>query len=134
MRRWRAGSRGLTIIEIMAVIAVSSLLLGGAWQLVNQSMHAYKQGLHDIRLAQGARATMRIMIHDLQRVSAGAAQRRMSGTNDQRVPPGDRPQYAGIEPAGALFSRTNLSPWPLTVTTRRGHHWRGHSGAYHSAA
>lgn len=82
-----AESRGLTLIEIMIVVAVSSLLLGGAWRILFQSMDTYKRGLHDIRLTQGARATMRMMIQDLQRVSTGAAQRHIRGTNDQRVPP-----------------------------------------------
>jgi len=80
-------SRGLTLIEIMIVVAVSTLLLGGAWRIVLQSMDTYKRGLHDIRLTQGARATMRMMIQDLQRVSTGAAQQHVRGTNEQRVPP-----------------------------------------------
>jgi type II secretion system protein J len=82
-----AGSRGLTLIEIMIVVAVSSLLLGGAWRIFFQSTDTYKRGLHDIRLTQGARATMRMLIRDVQRVSTGASQRHIHGTNDQRVPP-----------------------------------------------
>lgn len=82
-----AGSRGLTLIEIMIVVAVSSLLLGGAWRILAQSLDIYQRGLHHVRLTQGARAAMRMMIQDLQRVSTGAAQRHVHGTNDQRVPP-----------------------------------------------
>lgn len=103
MHRADTGSRGLTLVEIMIVVAVSSLLLSGAWRIVSQSMNTYTRSLQDIRLTQGARVTMRMMIQDLQRVSTGAAQQHVRGNNEQRVSPNGE-----VVDADSLTLRT----WP----------------------
>jgi type II secretion system protein J len=84
MRRVVAPS-GLTLIEVMVVLVVSSLLLGGAWQLFHSSMHAYQRGLQDVRLAQGARAVLTMMTRDLQRAFAAALPHGIQGANDHDV-------------------------------------------------
>ena len=55
MRQFLSTPRGLTILEILGVIVISSILLSGAWQLFQGGMQSYHRGLQDVRMVQGAR-------------------------------------------------------------------------------
>jgi prepilin-type N-terminal cleavage/methylation domain-containing protein len=51
---------GLTLVELMSVLAVSGLLLGGMWRLYHSSLLAYRHGVQEVRLALGARTALQI--------------------------------------------------------------------------
>jgi prepilin-type N-terminal cleavage/methylation domain-containing protein len=72
MRHFVDTSRGLTLIELMIVLAVSGLLLGGTWQLYHSSLQAYRHGLQEVRMALGARTVLRLMSRDIQNALASA--------------------------------------------------------------
>ena len=67
MRKFRGTPRGLTLIEIMGAVAVSTLLLSGVWNLFQGGMQAYQRGLQDVRMTQRARALLTLMTRDIQR-------------------------------------------------------------------
>ncbi|MBM3225067.1 MAG: prepilin-type N-terminal cleavage/methylation domain-containing protein [Candidatus Tectomicrobia bacterium] len=70
MQRLVGTSRGLTIIEMMAAMAISTMLLGGAWQLLQEGMQSYQRGLENVRMTQSARTIMRLVTQDIQRAMA----------------------------------------------------------------
>jgi prepilin-type N-terminal cleavage/methylation domain-containing protein len=72
MRHVVGTSRGLTLVELMIVLAVSGLLLGGTWQLYHSSLQAYRHGLQEVRIALGARMVLRLMTGDIQNALASA--------------------------------------------------------------
>jgi prepilin-type N-terminal cleavage/methylation domain-containing protein len=74
---------GLTLIEVMAVLAVSGLLLGGMWQFYHQSIRAYQRGLQEVRLTQGARTVLRLITRDVQKAFATAAPSGIQGMPPQ---------------------------------------------------
>ena len=91
MRQSVSSQRGLTILEMLGVIAISTILLGGAWQLFQGGMRSYQRGLQDVRMTQGARALLHLITRDVQRAMAA------------RVPYGIRgatPPLATSETAG----------------------------------
>jgi hypothetical protein len=45
MRQAISTQRGLTILEILGVIVLSTTLLSGAWQLFQGGMRSYQRGL-----------------------------------------------------------------------------------------
>jgi type II secretion system protein J len=61
---------GLTILEVLGVIAISTILLSGAWQLFQSGMRSYQRGLQDVRMTQGARALLHLVTRDVQRAMA----------------------------------------------------------------
>ena len=67
MRKFRGTPRGLTLIEIMGALAVSTLLLSGVWDLFQAGMQSYHRGLQDVRMAQQAPALLTLMTRDIQR-------------------------------------------------------------------
>lgn len=105
MRQSVSTQRGLTILEMLGVIAISTILLSGAWQLFQGGMRSYQRGLQDVRMTQGARALLHLMTRDVQRAMAA------------RVPygiGGPAPQPSTSETAGRQADRltrlTLLSP------------------------
>jgi prepilin-type N-terminal cleavage/methylation domain-containing protein len=76
MRQSVSTQRGLTILEMLGVIAISTVLLSGAWQLFQGGMQSYQRGLQDVRMTQGARALLHLITRDVQR--AGIRLRRDS--------------------------------------------------------
>jgi type II secretion system protein J len=70
MRQSVSTQRGLTILEMLGVLAISTILLSGAWQLFQGGMRSYHRGLHDVRMTQGARALLHLMTRDVQRAMA----------------------------------------------------------------
>src|SRR5215475_8186947 len=91
MRQFISTPRGLTILEMLGVIAISTVLLSGAWQLFQGGMQSYQRGLHDVRMTQGARVLLHLVTRDVQRAMAA------------RVPYGIRgtaPQFSTSEAAG----------------------------------
>src|SRR5262249_6756077 len=85
MRQGINTPRGLTLIEMMAAIAVSGILLSGAWQLFHGSMQAYQRGLREVRLAQGARALLTLVTRDIQRAMATHAPYGIRGAPQQTI-------------------------------------------------
>ena len=82
---------GLTILEVLGVIAISTILLSGAWQLFQGGIWSYQRGLQDVRMTQGARVLLHLVTRDVQRAMAA------------RVPYGIRgtaPQFSTSEAAG----------------------------------
>ncbi len=91
MRLSVSSQRGLTILEMLGVIAISTILLSGAWQLFQGGMRSYQRGLQNVRMTQGARALLHLVTRDVQRAMAA------------RVPYGIRgatPPLATSETAG----------------------------------
>jgi type II secretion system protein J len=70
MRQFVSTQRGLTILEILGAIAVSTILLSGAWQLFQGGMQSYQRGLQDVRMTQGARSLLQLITRDVQRAMA----------------------------------------------------------------
>jgi type II secretion system protein J len=96
MRQFLRTPRGLTILEILGMIVISSLLLSGAWQLFHGGMQSYHRGLQDVRMVQGARILVRMVTRDVQRAMAARVPYGIRGTAPQLptpntvAPQGDR--------------------------------------------
>src|SRR5229473_4414810 len=80
MRQSVSTQQGLTILEILGVIAISTILLSGAWQLLHGGMRSYQRGLQDVRMTQEARALLRLVTRDVQRAMAARVPYGMRGT------------------------------------------------------
>ena len=103
MRQSVGTQRGLTLLEVLGVIAISTILLSGAWQLFQGGMRSYQHGLQDVRMTQGARALLRLVTQDVQRAMAA------------RVPYGIRgtaPQSPTSETAGRQADRLAMLTLP----------------------
>lgn len=83
MRSFVTNHRGLTLIEVMAVLAVSGLLLVGVWRLYHGGMRAYQGGLRDVQVTQRARTVLRIMTRDIQQALTTALPFGIQGTPQQ---------------------------------------------------
>jgi len=70
MRQSVSTQHGLTILEMLGAIAISTILLSGAWQLFQGGMRSYQRGLQDVRMTQGARALLHLVTRDVQRAMA----------------------------------------------------------------
>jgi len=116
MRKFISTSRGLTIIEMMGAMLVSTILLSGVWQLFQGGMRSYQRGLQDVRMTQGARAVLRLLTRDVQRAMAG------------RVPYGIRgatPQSSTLATEAGLADRLALLTRPPLVAPSAGAEPRG---------
>ena len=103
MRLSVSSQRGLTILEMLGVIAISTILISGAWQLFLGGMRSYQRGLQNVRMTQGARALLHLVTRDVQRAMAA------------RVPYGIRgaaPQLATSETAGRQADRLAMLTLP----------------------
>jgi type II secretion system protein J len=88
---------------MLGVIAISTILLSGAWQLFQGGMRSYQRGLQDVRLTQGARALLHLITRDVQRAMAA------------RVPygiGGPAPQLSTSETAGRPAERLAMLTLP----------------------
>src|SRR6266852_7216225 len=111
MRQSVSTQQGLTILEILGVIAISTILLSGAWQLFQGGMRSYQRGLQDVRMTQGARALLRLVTRDVQRAMAA------------RVPYGIRgatPQSSTLATGEGPADRLALLTRPPLVPPRSG--------------
>src|SRR5262245_32573083 len=95
--------RGLTILERLGVIAISTILLSGAWQLFQGGMRSYQRGLQDVRMTQGARALLHLVTRDVQRAMAARVPYGMRGT---------APQLATTATAGQQTDRLAMLTLP----------------------
>ncbi len=86
MRKNYGRERGLTLIEVMAVLAVSGLLLTGMWKFYHSGIRAYRRGFQDVRSTLSARTVLRIMTRDIQKAFIAAAPHGIQGTNHQPSP------------------------------------------------
>jgi type II secretion system protein J len=100
MRQSVSTQRGLTLLEVLGVIAISTILLSGAWQLFQSGMRSYQRGLQDIRMTQGARALLQLVTRDVQRAMAA------------RVPYGIRGAAPQLSTSDSLAMLTLPSPAP----------------------
>src|SRR5215471_11545980 len=91
MRQAVSTQRGLTILEILGVIVLSTTLLSGAWQLFQGGMRSYQRGLQDVRMAQEARTLLHLVTRDVQRAMATRAPYGIRGT----APPFSTSEAAG---------------------------------------
>jgi len=87
MRQFLSTPRGLTILEILGVIVISSLLLSGAWQLFQGGMQSYHRGLQDVRMVQRARVLVHMVTRDVQRAMAARVPYGIRGTAPQPPTP-----------------------------------------------
>src|SRR5262249_51987220 len=78
--------RGLTIIEMMGAMLVSTVLLSGAWQLLQGGMQSYQRGLQTVRMTQGARALLHLVTRDVQRAMAAGIPYGIRGAMPQSSP------------------------------------------------
>jgi type II secretion system protein J len=83
MRQFLSAPRGLTMLEMLGAIVISSLLLSGAWQLFQGGMRSYHRGLQDVRMVQGARTLVRMVTRDVQRAMAARVPYGIRGTAPQ---------------------------------------------------
>ena len=83
MRQSVCTQRGVTIIEMLGVIAVSTILLSGAWQLFQGGLRSYQRGLQDVRMTQGARTLLHLVTRDVQRAMAARVPYGIRGTAPQ---------------------------------------------------
>lgn len=83
MRRVVSTARGLTLIEVMGALAISGLLLSGAWHLFHGAVQAYQRGLQEVRLTQKARALLTLVTRDIQRAMATRAPYGIRGAPQQ---------------------------------------------------
>ena len=116
MRKFVRTPRGLTIIEMMGAMLVSTVLLSGAWQLLQGGMQSYQRGLQDVRMTQGARALLRLVTRDVQRAMAA------------RVPygiHGAAPQSPSLAPGESPADRLILLTRPPLVAPTEGAEYRG---------
>src|SRR5437773_4445920 len=93
MRQFVNTSRGLTIIEMMGAMLVSTILLSGVWQLFQGGMRSYQRGLQDVRMTQEARALLHLVTRDVQRAMAARAPYGIQGAASQlsASDPAERP-------------------------------------------
>ena len=98
MRQSVSTQRGLTLLEMLGVIAISTILLSGAWQLFQSGMRSYQRGLQDVRMTQGARALLHLVTRDVQRAMAA------------RVPYGIRGAAPQLSTSDSLAMLTLPSP------------------------
>jgi general secretion pathway protein J len=111
MRQFVSPQRGLTILEIMGVLAISTILLSGAWQLFQGGMRSYQRGWQDVRMTQGARALLHLVTRDVQRAMAA------------RVPYGIRgaaPQLSTSEMAGRQADSLAMLTLPSPAASPEG--------------
>jgi len=111
MRQSVNTQRGLTILEMLGVIVMSTILLSGAWQLFQGGMRSYHRGLQDVRMTQGARALLRLVTRDVQRAMAA------------RVPYGIRgtvPQPTASDLAGRQADRLAMLTLAMLATPPEG--------------
>ena len=103
MRQSVSTQQGLTILEILGVIAISTILLSGAWQLFQGGMRSYQRGLQDVRMTQGARALLHLVTRDVQRAMAARVPYGIGGT---------APQLSTSETAGRQADRLAMLTLP----------------------
>ena len=89
---------GLSLLEVLGVIAIGTILLSGAWQLFQSGMRSYQRGLQDVRMTQGARALLHLVTRDVQRAMAA------------RVPYGIRGAAPQLSTSDSLAMLTLPSP------------------------
>lgn len=102
MRQFVRTPHGLTLIEMMGAMVVSTILLSGAWQLLQGGMRSYQRGLQDVRMTQEARALLRLVTRDVQRAMAARVPYGMRGAAP--LPPSSA---TGGDPAERLAMLTS---------------------------
>lgn len=80
MHKFMGTSRGLTLIEMMGTLVVSTILLSGVWNLFQGGMQSYQRGLQDVRMTQRTRALLTLMTRDIQRAMAAHVPHGIHGT------------------------------------------------------
>lgn len=70
MYRYVRTSRGVTLVEMLGAIVVTTLLASGAWELIHHGQRAYQRGLGEVRTTQATRALLKTMTQDVQRAMA----------------------------------------------------------------
>ena len=111
MRQCISTPRGLTLLEILGVIVISSILLSGAWQLFQGGMQSYHRGLQDVRMVQGARALVHLVTRDVQRAMAARVPYGIHGT---------APQPPTSDPAGRQGDRLAMLTLPAPAAPPEG--------------
>ena len=114
MRQFVSTSRGLTIIEMMGAMLVSTILLSGVWQLFQGGMRSYQRGLQDVRMTQGARAVLRLVTRDVQRAMAARVPYGIRGATPQ-----SSTLATGEGPADRLALLTRRFPRAFASSPRR---------------
>src|SRR5262245_618863 len=111
MRQAVSTQRGLTILEILGVIVLSTTLLSGAWQLFQGGMRSYQRGLQDVRMTQEARTLLHLVTRDVQRAMATRAPYGIRGT---------APQFSTSEAAGYQADRLAMLTLPSLGASSEG--------------
>jgi len=86
MRKCMGTSRGVTLVEVMGALAVSTLLLSGVWNLFQGGMQSYQRGVQDVQMAQRTRALLTMLTRDIQRALAAHVPYGIHGTPQQAAP------------------------------------------------
>ncbi len=98
MRTLIHNPRGLSLIELLAAVAISALLLSGAWRLLHMGLQSYQRGLQEVRVTQGARTVLTLMTRDVQRAMASRVPYGIRSMPSQpATPDGSRPRVDSLE-------------------------------------
>lgn len=89
MRKLAGKQDGVTLLELIVVMAVSGLLLVGIWRIFHGSLRFYQRGVQDVRSTMAARTVFGIVTRDLQKAFADDQPHGIQGTDSQQTPPVD---------------------------------------------
>jgi type II secretion system protein J len=108
-------ARGLTLVELLGAMAISTLLVGSGWQLLQSGMRSYHHGLQEVRMTQEARTLLHIVTQDVQRALAAQVPHGITGP---------APQSTTSAPDASVGDRLALLTLPsvrasLTVADKR---------------
>ena len=102
MQKLSGGQQGFTLVEVMAVLIVSGVLLTGMWNVYHGSLRLYQRGFRDTRVTQAARTVLTRLRRDVQQAFAIGLPYGIQGTQSQ-------------DPTAAATDRLAL----LTITSAR---------------
>ncbi|MBI3328427.1 MAG: prepilin-type N-terminal cleavage/methylation domain-containing protein [Nitrospinae bacterium] len=122
MRTFGGGQGGLTLIEVLIALAISTLILGWAWGLYSNGMHAYQHGLREVAVTQEARSVLGLMIRDIQRVRPEGGSDGLKGLKPGGVSPVRQPgEIDRLQLTTAVYpaAMPNLTPAERTPTLQR---------------
>lgn len=63
-------ARGVTLVEILCTMVVSTMLMSGAWELILHGKRSFQRGLAEVRTTQAARTLLHVVTQDVQRAMA----------------------------------------------------------------
>jgi general secretion pathway protein J len=106
---------------MMAALAVSTMLIGGVWQLFHIGLQVYQRGVHNASATQDARQVLAIISRDIQEALAVAMPQGIHGTDgEQSTRTGTILEADGLdlETRAVVAARLPILTLPAASTTR----------------